>query len=178
MKDDGDSHFDFTHDNKESKFEISVQKLKNSIFSLQYLVLKYQNSSLWMEILCLLIQMFQLLFFAYDRTVHFNIFIFLQLSDVQKPEKVFSIISTFLSYFHIVPFFRGSKNMYFITYYLLVIIAIFLTLLLVYIVVNSSKPNSKTLRACARLYKGIMYFASNIFFPSNYSLFPFNFFMQ
>ena len=54
--------------------------------------------------------------------------------------------------------------MYFITYYLLVIIAIFLTLLLVYIVVNSSKPNSKTLRACARLYKGIMYFASNIFF--------------
>lgn len=77
MKDDGDSHFDFTHDNKESKFEICVQKLKNSIFSLQYLVLKYQNSSLWMEILCLLIQMFQLLFFAYDRTVHFNIFIFL-----------------------------------------------------------------------------------------------------
>ena len=50
--------------------------------------------------------------------------------------------------------------MYFITYYLLVIVAIFLTLLLVYIVVNSSN----LIAASARLYKAIMYFASNILF--------------
>ena len=52
--------------------------------------------------------------------------------------------------------------MYFIGYYFLVIIAIVLTLLFVYVVLNSHKTNSRLLRSFAQLYKTIMFFASNI----------------
>ena len=63
--------FNFKQSEETSTFEIFTQKIKNLIFSLQYMLLKYQTSSMWLEILSLMIQLFQLLFFSFDQTVKY-----------------------------------------------------------------------------------------------------------
>lgn len=66
-----DFHFNFKQSEETSTFEIFTQKIKNLIFSLQYMLLKYQTSSMRLEILSLMIQLFQLLFFSFDQTVKY-----------------------------------------------------------------------------------------------------------
>lgn len=66
-----DFHFNFKQSEETSTFEIFTQKIKNLIFSFQYMLLKYQTSSMWLEILSLMIQLFQLLFFSFDQTVKY-----------------------------------------------------------------------------------------------------------
>ena len=63
--------FNFKQSEETSTFEIFTQKIKNLIFSLQYMLLKYQTSSMRLEILSLMIQLFQLLFFSFDQTVKY-----------------------------------------------------------------------------------------------------------
>ena len=63
--------FNFKQSEETSTFEIFTQKIKNLIFSFQYMLLKYQTSSMWLEILSLMIQLFQLLFFSFDQTVKY-----------------------------------------------------------------------------------------------------------
>lgn len=69
-----DFHFNFKQSEETSKLELFVQKIKNLIFSLQYILLKYQTSSMWLEILSMIVQLFQLLFFSFDQTVKFLFF--------------------------------------------------------------------------------------------------------
>lgn len=70
-----DFHFNFKQSEETSTFEIFTQKIKNLIFSLQYMLLKYQTSSMWLEILSLMIQLFQLLFFSFDQTVKYYLIV-------------------------------------------------------------------------------------------------------
>ena len=81
-----------------------------------------------------------------------------------KSEKVYKIINTFLSYFHVLPFFEGNNNLFFITFYFFVVLLIILTLLIFYLIVNSSKPQNKFLRTSAKIYRMILSLCSGILF--------------
>ena len=65
-----DNHFDCIEEVHDSKY---MKKIKSNIFSLQYLILQYQSSSLWIEILSLIIQYLQVLFFYFDHNVYYSL---------------------------------------------------------------------------------------------------------
>lgn len=65
-----DNHFDCIEEVHDSKY---MKKIKSNIFSLQYLILQYQSSSLWIEIISVLIQYLQVLFFSFDHNVYYSL---------------------------------------------------------------------------------------------------------
>ena len=65
-----DKQFNFKGEAHDSKF---VKTIKYNIFSLQYLTLQYQSSSLWIEIISLIIQYFQVLFFFFEKNVYYSL---------------------------------------------------------------------------------------------------------
>jgi hypothetical protein len=61
----------FKNEEKPSYFEIIFKRLKEFIFEVQFLVLKYQStSSIWIEIFVNVIQLFQYLSFSFDPIVN------------------------------------------------------------------------------------------------------------
>ena len=64
----------FKNEEKPSYFEIIFKRLKQFIFEVQFLVLKYQStSSIWIEIFVNVIQLFQYLSFSFHPIVNFII---------------------------------------------------------------------------------------------------------
>jgi hypothetical protein len=60
----------FKNEEKPSYFEIIFKRLKQFIFEVQFLVLKYQStSSIWIEIFVNVIQLFQFLSFSFHSIV-------------------------------------------------------------------------------------------------------------
>ena len=60
----------FKNEEKPSYFEIIFKRLKQFIFEVQFLVLKYQStSSIWIEIFVIVIELFQYLSFTFNPIV-------------------------------------------------------------------------------------------------------------
>ena len=60
----------FKKEDKPSRFEIIVKRIKELIFEVQFLVLKYQStSSIWIEIFVIVIELFQYLSFTFNPIV-------------------------------------------------------------------------------------------------------------
>jgi hypothetical protein len=61
----------FKKEDKPSRFEIIVKRIKELIFEVQFLVLRYQiSSSIWIEIFSIVVQLFQSLSFSFHKTVN------------------------------------------------------------------------------------------------------------
>ena len=123
MKDVTNELFISVHMVKEKNLIEEIQyKIKYGIFGLFYLLLKNQDINLWVEVICIIIQLLQFLGFI----------------NIWKKDHSFTQISNIIQYFQIFPFFQSNKEMYLIAFYICVIIVLITVIDIIYIAVSFS----------------------------------------
>lgn len=129
MKDVTNELFISVHMVKEKNLIEEIQyKIKYGIFGLFYLLLKNQDINLWVEVICIIIQLLQFLGFTFE----------LQFINIWKKDHSFTQISNIIQYFQIFPFFQSNKEMYLIAFYICVIIVLITVIDIIYIAVSFS----------------------------------------
>ena len=129
MKDVTNELFISVHMVKEKNLIEEIQyKIKYGIFGLFYLLLKNQDINLWVEVICIIIQLLQFLGFTFG----------LQFINIWKKDHSFTQISNIIQYFQIFPFFQSNKEMYLIAFYICVIIVLITVIDIIYIAVSFS----------------------------------------
>ena len=111
-------------DEQKTKLDEFIQQSKIKIFNLFYQILKYQSVTIPIEVLMLILKLFQNLHFIFHTS----------LKEILQPYKLFETLNYLINFFHIVPFFKDNTYLYLIIYYGLVIIESCIMLLLIYMI--------------------------------------------
>ena len=99
MKDTTNELFLSVHMLKENNyFEDLQSSIKYGIFGLFYLLLKNQDINLWVEVICIIAQLLELVAFPFH----------LKFVNIWKKDNSYIQISNIIQYFQIFPFFKDS----------------------------------------------------------------------
>ena len=146
MNEKDGEYLNINEEESTSKIYKYFENIKNHMYDVQYYSLRFNSSSLWIEIFFRFIELFQLLAFCFSES-----FI-----KIQKPNSLFHIISPFFNFFLVNDFLKHNTKMYFIIQYSFILLSLILIFLKIYLMFNLQVINSLT-KTMINIYSFIMY---------------------
>ena len=154
MKDTTNELFLSVHMLKENNyFEDLQSSIKYGIFGLFYLLLKNQDINLWVEVICIIAQLLELVAFPFH----------LKFVNIWKKDNSYIQISNIIQYFQIFPFFKDNQEMYLIAFYVCVILVVLTITDIIYIAFAFAN-NKLSMMWPLQFLRGVISFQVRAFF--------------
>lgn len=138
---------------EKSKFEIIEEKLKNTIFGVLNILLKFDDDSFAGEVLSLINETCQFLYYPFYDPMGY----------LWKKDSLFSIISKTLSYFQTVVFFNDTQ-LYIVVFYFMILLIVLVVLDIIYVSYSISSKNKAGAVWPMRLLRSVVSFIVTVMF--------------
>ena len=138
---------------EKSKFEIVEEKLKNTIFGVLNILLKFDDDSFYGEVLSLINETCQFLYYPFYDPMGY----------LWKKDSLFNTISKTLSYFQTVVFFNNTQ-LYIVVFYILILLIVLVVLDIIYVSYSISSKNKAGAVWPMRLLRSVVSFIVTVMF--------------